>query len=95
MACAIILSTSSVISRIAVRVVLINAHGGGRGGGGREGGEGRGGGKGRGRFVLIVLSHFAVHVLTNFDHQPFWHARVQHWCNVGSRGWLLWVVDKS
>ena len=32
MACAIILSTSSVISHIAVRVVLINAHGGGGGG---------------------------------------------------------------
>ena len=59
MACAIILSTSSVISRIyiAVRVVLINAHGGGGGGGGGV--------------VLIVLSRFAVHDLTHFDHQPF------------------------
>ena len=58
MACAIILSTSSVISRIAVRVVLINAHEGGGGGGGRS-------------VVLIVLSRFAVHELTNFGHQRF------------------------
>ena len=57
MACTIILSTSSVISRIAVCVVLINAHKGG-GGGGKS-------------VVLIVLSCFAVHELTNFGHQPF------------------------
>ena len=56
-ACAIILSTSSVISRIAVRVVLINAHWEG-------GGEGRG-------VVLIVVLPFAVHELSYFGHQPF------------------------
>ena len=56
MACAIILSTSSVISRIAVRVVLINAHGG------------EGGGRG---VILIVLLRFAEYELTNFGHKRF------------------------
>ena len=54
MARAITLSTSSIISRIAVRVVLINAHGGGGGGGGG----------------VIVLLRFVVHELTRFGHQP-------------------------
>ena len=54
MARAITLSTSSIISCIAVRV-LINAHGGGGGGGGG---------------VVIVLLRFVVHELTRFGHQP-------------------------